>query len=1179
MTAKHLFLPAIALLCSLTLNAQEVHPILFKTGTFQPAIVQGAPAHDYSAEEVVEGHYYRLVQFDAIPTRNDKSALFTAGVELLNYIPNNAFFARISTGANMSVLSSKGCTAFHPIETRFKLSPDVYRENAPHWALFGTTSVELNAMYYDGIETSAAEATLTTFGAEVLHAGTSHTIRIRVPLSRLEALYQLPEFFYFEYVAPPEEPDNLDGRTDHRSNMLATDYASGLQFNGAGVTVMMQDDGYIGDHIDYEGRIDQSNCTGCSFSDSNNHGDHVAGTIMGAGNLNPRYKGMASGAHLLVFNSNNDNYDDVPNLYATQDLVITSKSYSSGCNGGYDSRASQLDEQIHDLPSLTHVFSAGNSGTSDCGYGAGAGWGNITGGHKSGKNVIAVGNLTSTDGLSNSSSRGPATDGRIKPDICAVGTNVMSTISDYTYESKTGTSMSCPGVAGTITQLYQAYRELNGGANPPSGLIKAAILNTAEDLGNPGPDFKYGWGRINGIKAYDVLDQGTYIIDTITQNTTNTHTLSIPSGVTKLKIMLYWMDYEGAPNASVALVNNLNLQVTDPGLVTFNPWVLNPFPNATTLDQNAVPGVDNLNNVEQVTIDSPLTGTYTISVDGYSVPQGPQTYFLVYEFVRDDIRVTYPVGGEGLYPGTNERIRWDAAEGSGDFTLEYTTDNGGAWTSFGTAPATERSANWNVPNTLSGEARIRVSRGAQSDESDENFSIIEVPANIEVNWACPDSLNLMWDPVPGATSYEVYMLGAVYMDSIGTTSATNHTIMASASDDNWFSVRAFGPNGARSERAIAIRKQPGEFGCTWSSPYAAVSAVCDSVSSTDCVQALNESINVDATATYQWYFPTGTPSTSTDENPVVCFGTSGYHDAALVVTNAAGTDSAYFANFVFVQTAVELPYFEGFENLVTFNGQENWSVYNPDINNTFVITTSVALSGSRCARLYNYNQDEGSIDELISGPVNLSVLDPVNDIVTLSFRYAYRRRDANTDDWLRLYAKNACDDNWSLKRTLHGSFLSTEMTNGPWAPMDSSDWITVHVTNITSSYFTGDFRFKFNFENGGGNNFYLDNINIYAGSPSDAIVAVNENTKESLETILYPNPADNELNVSFQLVQDAPVQLVIRDVSGKLVQQITLQGKSGSNLALLDTGTFESGMYFLTIGSSNHQETCSFVVK
>ena len=1162
--------------------AQKENSILFKTGAYLPEnnVHSLGNRAAYSVSELVDGHYYRLIHFETVPTNEEKASLLAKGIQLRNYIPHNAFFAEVSVDADLLNLGTYGIRSVEVIDPLFKLTPDLQARNYPHWTLFGTHQIELYGIYFDGISEQVAHSFLIGLGAEVLKSNSANTVHLRIDLDKLDQLYALNAFYYFEALEVPEEPENLDGRTNHRSNLLATDYSTGLQYDGTGVTVMMQDDGYIGDHIDYEGRIDQSNCSGCSWSDANDHGDHVAGTIMGAGNLNPRYRGMAFGADLLVFNSSNGNYDAVPNLYATQELVITSKSYSSGCNGGYDSRARQLDQQTHDLQSLIHVFSAGNSGTSDCGYGAGSDWGNITGGHKSGKNVIAVGNLTVADALNGSSSRGPATDGRIKPDICGVGTSVMSTVSDYLYESKTGTSMSCPGVAGTITQLYHAYKDANGGNNPTSGLIKAALLNTAEDLGNPGPDFKYGWGRINGAKAHTLISQGDYITASISQSGNDVHNLAVPSGVTKLKIMVYWTDYEGTTNASIALVNDLNMQVTDPALVVFDPWVLDESPNAVTLDLDAVRAVDNLNNMEQVTIDNPLPGNYTITIDGFSVPQGPQEYFVVYEFERDEVLLTYPIGGEGLHPGTSERIRWDASEGTGDFTLEYTEDNGNNWNLISVVNADLRYASWVVPNTLSGEVKVRVTRGGQSDESDEVFSIIRVPTNLDFGWSCPDSLNLVWDPVPGATSYSVHMLGNMYMDSIGTTTATNYTFQAASGDENWFSVRAYGPTGARSERAIAIRKLPGEFGCTWSAPYAAIDIVCDSISTTGCAEALNASINVDGNSSYLWYFPGGTPATSTDENPTVCYSGSGYQDAALVVTNSAGSDSAYFADFVFVQGAMELPYHEGFENMVTFNGQENWSTYNPDINSTFIITATTALTGSKCARLSNHNQTTGSVDELISGPINLSVLDPQNDVVTVSFRYSYRRRNNSTDDWLRFYVKSGCDQQWSLKKTLHGVFLSDINQNTPWTPSDSSDWTTVHVTNVTPTFFTGDFRLKFNFENGDGNNFYLDDINIYGGGPSDDIISgLSEENEGLFDFGLYPNPTDGELNIQFDLQNNSEVRLFIHDISGKVSQQYALNGTNGSNLVLLETDTLQAGVYFITLEINGETRTEQFIVK
>lgn len=384
--------------------AQNSANIYCKSGTYNLPAPNYAQT-SFSPKELILGHYYRVIHFTNLPNDVEKTILRNSGVELLQYLPKNAFICRIAAEANLEKALGNTVDGLSEVKAEYKLSKELAERNYPHWALFGETQVELTGMFYEGLDPVMVQSALQSKGAEILYMSTGHFMQFRVELTNLPIIYALPHFYYFECVSPPEEPDNLDGRTNHRSNMLYTDYASGLQYNGSGVTVMMQDDGYIGDHIDYEGRIDQSNCSGCTWTDANNHGDHVAGTIMGAGNLNPRYRGMASGAHLLVFNSNNSNYDDVPTLYASEQMVITSKSYSSTCNGGYDSRASQLDAQSYDLPGLIHIFSAGNNGTVDCGYGAGNTWGNITGGHKSGKNVVAVGNLTTVDVLATSSSR------------------------------------------------------------------------------------------------------------------------------------------------------------------------------------------------------------------------------------------------------------------------------------------------------------------------------------------------------------------------------------------------------------------------------------------------------------------------------------------------------------------------------------------------------------------------------------------------------------------------------------------------------------------------------------------------------------------------------------------------------------------------------------------------------
>ncbi|GAB4255884.1 MAG: hypothetical protein Kow0079_12870 [Vicingaceae bacterium] len=786
--------------------------IKFKTGDFTPEVnIENEAAFNFSPNEEVDGKYYRLLQFSVIPDELKKETLKNNGITLLNYIPKNTFYASIDKQVNFQLLKDFNVISVIKIEKQHKLSPELLYETYDDWALVNNNQIIVNGVFFENISKAKIAGVLSKHNFKIIKINDFQVARIQLNIKDLDKLYSLPEFYYFEQIDPPALPENLPGVTDHRSNTLATSYSSGLKYDGTGVNVMMQDDGTIGPHIDYTGRMIER-----VSGNSGDHGDHVAGTIMGAGNIDPTARGMAFGANLYVFSSSDNNYDSIPNLYNNEGVVITSKSYSNGCNAGYTSLTRELDQQIRTMPSLIHVFSAGNSGTSDCGYGAGAGWGNITGGHKQGKNVIATGNLTYQDGLANSSSRGPAHDGRIKPDICAVGTNVYSTIDVNTYDYKTGTSMACPGVSGTLAQLYHAYKDMNGGSNPPSALIKAAVLNTGEDLGNPGPDFKYGWGRINARRAYNLLSAGNYLNATVSQGGSNNHTITVPANTKQLRVMVYWPDYEATASASVALINDLNMQVTDPSSTTYDPWILDPTPNPVNLDLPATRGVDNLNNMEQVTIDNPASGNYTVTVDGFSVPQGPQTYYIVYEFVADEVTLTYPIGGEGFVPGETETIRWDANDNGSTFNLEYSTDNGSTWTTIVNGiPSYQKYYDWTVPNIVTGQALVRITRGANVDVSDDVFTIIGLPTGITINWACPDSMEVAWNAVTGATAYEVSLLGNKYMDSVGTTNGavTSLVVLAPANVDHWVSVKAIAPNNGKGRRANAVFKTAGTFGC------------------------------------------------------------------------------------------------------------------------------------------------------------------------------------------------------------------------------------------------------------------------------------------------------------------------------------------------------------------------------
>ncbi len=849
-----------------TLFAQSsFSPILLKNHKIVPQ-EKLAGGILFSENEGFGNRIYRIVQGGDLKLGQDQD-----GLRVLEYLPKNSFLVSINPSqiaAAENRLGENGAAL--KIQPEWKLSTRLFHSDIPDWAWVSDNEIKVWIGYYSDILYPNLQAVLIQSGFEILESRPAEN-RVAVTLNpeKIKALAAQGFVHYLQEMEDPGQPENWTARTNHRVNTLHGGHPDAPGYDGAGVTVGLGDDGEIGPHIDYQGRLTQN-----AAPSNGDHGDHVAGTIFGAGNLNPRTRGMAPGAD-IYYQSYPNNLNDADQNFTTQNVRITNSSYSNGCNAGYTAFTFQMDQDAQQNPELLHVFSAGNSGTSNCSYGAGSGWGNVTGGHKIAKNVIATANLTRVDNIATSSSRGPASDGRIKPDIGAVGTSVVSTTDPNSYTTKTGTSMSSPGVAGTLATLYQAYRDTNGGSDPAhAGLLKAILMNTAEDLGNPGPDFIYGYGRINARRAANTILNKTYFEDMISSGN-KTFTIPMPSGgtVKEVRIMLYWPDVPGSVISQRALVNDLDMDVSQ-GSNTYDPWVLNPAPNATTLNNNAVRGRDSLNNAEQVTFANPGSGNITVTVSAFNTPSTSQPFFVVYEFIMDEIVLTYPLGGEGWRNGETEYIRWDAPDNTGNFTVEYSTNGGSTWSNISTnVNASRRYITWSVPNLTTDQAKIRVSRGSNSDQSPGEITFLGSPFNIQFPASCPDSLEIAWTGVPNATGYIVYRLGQKYMDSVAYTTGTSITIpQGNPNDENWYAVGGV-LNTSRGRRSDAVMKPTGIFNCNLSddlaatqllSPLPGVSPACIGSGSTPVkVRLANLGVNDIFNFDLSYSFNGGTPITVT----------------------------------------------------------------------------------------------------------------------------------------------------------------------------------------------------------------------------------------------------------------------------------------------------------------------------
>jgi hypothetical protein len=245
--------------------------------------------------------------------------------------------------------------------------------------------------------------------------------------------------------------------------------------------------------------------------------------------------------------------------------------------------------------------------------------------------------------MSDFSAWGPTNDGRIKPDIVADGVNVTSTwgTSNTAYSTQSGTSMATPNVTGSLYLVQQYYNQLHPGSFMRAATLKGLAIQTADEAGPAeGPDYEFGWGLLDVLKAANVItssyhQQTDTIIESALNGTTNTYSINVvASGKGSLVATVSWTDPPGTAvpmsqsldNTTSMLVNDLDMRITN-GTKTFAPWILDP-----NNPGNAATTGDNFrDNVEKINVDSVTPGqTYTITITHKgTLARGQQAFSLL----------------------------------------------------------------------------------------------------------------------------------------------------------------------------------------------------------------------------------------------------------------------------------------------------------------------------------------------------------------------------------------------------------------------------------------------------------------------------------------------------------------------------------------------------------------------
>ena len=584
--------------------------------------------------------------------------------------------------------------------------------------------------------------------------------------------------FISEVVQPREEITT--GASDPTLNQITFVQHRFPQLRGASVAASIKERLFDTTDIDLKGRVLQ---TGFEHTNVTAHASLMATIIAGGGNSSPFAIGAAPAAVVSSVSFNNL-FPEPDSFFRSRNISVQNHSYGTVVENFYGNEAVAFDQTAFNNPTLLHVFSAGNAGTTTPSLGpytGVTGMANLTGNVKQAKNILTVSGIDSMGGLLPLSSRGPAYDGRVKPELTAYGED--------------GSSGAAALTSGVALLIQDRYRQLQG-ALPSSALTKAVLLNSADDIGEKGVDYLSGYGSLNGYKAVQTISDGRYFQDSVEQGGTKSFRLIVPENSAQLKITLAWNDLPAAPNAAKALVNDLDIVLFSPGGQSWLPWVLDPSPSNNLLLRPAQRKRDSLNNVEQISLENPPAGEYRIDIRGTVLQSVRQSFAVAHETdTTNTFYFTFPTASDHLTAGKGHLLRWQTnITGTGKIAYATAGEN---WREIGSVDSlSKKFTRWAVPDTVT-TARLRLTMGSGVFLSD-TFTINQ-PLALQTGFNCADSFLLYWR-TPGAVSYRLFQLGERYLEPLMTTSDTSLILSKTDHPASYYSIAPIiaGKEGLRS---------------------------------------------------------------------------------------------------------------------------------------------------------------------------------------------------------------------------------------------------------------------------------------------------------------------------------------------------------------------------------------------
>ncbi len=610
----------------------------------------------------------------------------------------------------------------------------------------------------------------------------------------LNKIANLPQVnFIDEYVQPTTEV-NLIGynRSFHGINALDFNLPNA---NGRNIVVGVKEQKMQSLDLDLYKRVLPSSLAASNIDD---HATVISAIIGGAGNSFYNGRGMANACKFFPSSFSNLFVDDASILNQNK-VTVQNHSYGTVIQQFYGAEAKSYDEHLWSDKNFLHIFSAGNRGTQSATTGLYNGltnFANLTGNFKMAKNIITVAAVNDAGIVANESSAGPLYDGRLAPQIAALGPN--------------GTSDAAAMVTGTVAILQQIFRDSNSLQALPASLAKAILYNTTTDIYKEGIDYKTGYGLLNSYEAVLALQQKKYEAATISQGQQWTKNISVPSNATNLKITLAWTDSASQLNNNKAILNDLDLQVQEinSGLV-YRPWVLSVASNIDSLNKIPTRKRDSLNTSEQVSIKFPNPGQYEIKIIGFNVPSANMPFHIAINVdTLNTFTFTNPQHTSDVNIQENESliIKWktfvaDTANQLGNLFISYNAGNN--WQLIKQSVKLYKNEfAWLIKDTSSiAVLKMETSFGTYFSK---NFIVSRVIRS-QVDFLCADSFRLSWNKHVYANGYRIYtLIDSPYLKPILTITDTFKTFKRIDFPNNVYAIEPILSNGYMAARGVAI---------------------------------------------------------------------------------------------------------------------------------------------------------------------------------------------------------------------------------------------------------------------------------------------------------------------------------------------------------------------------------------